>query len=130
HVRHRRPAGRRKAAGPRIVGQQARLVHIGCRTARDGPRSAGPRRRGRPVVGGGVPVLAGWADLRRYRPDPAQHHCRTRTRTAPGAAPMTFVLTPEQEAFAASLRDLLAAADTPHIAREWAAGRPDPGRKL
>jgi len=43
---------------------------------------------------------------------------------------MTFVLTPEQEAFAASLRDLLAAADTPHIAREWAAGRPDPGRKL
>lgn len=43
---------------------------------------------------------------------------------------MRFVPSREQLDFAASLRDLLAAADTPAIVRAWSTGDLDPGRKL
>ena len=43
---------------------------------------------------------------------------------------MRFAPTREQGDFAASLADLLGAADVPSIARAWAAGDPSPGRKL
>jgi alkylation response protein AidB-like acyl-CoA dehydrogenase len=43
---------------------------------------------------------------------------------------MRFELTPEQEDFAASLDKLLAAADTPSVARAWAEGDPAPGVEL
>jgi alkylation response protein AidB-like acyl-CoA dehydrogenase len=43
---------------------------------------------------------------------------------------MRFEPSPEQQAFAASLRDLLAAADVPTIVRAWGAGDYAPGRKL
>jgi alkylation response protein AidB-like acyl-CoA dehydrogenase len=43
---------------------------------------------------------------------------------------MRFALASEQRAFAHSLRDLLAAADVPTIARAWARGDYDPGRSL
>lgn len=43
---------------------------------------------------------------------------------------MEFTLTAEQQQFAASLQDMLAAADTPTAAREWAAGNREPGRKI
>jgi alkylation response protein AidB-like acyl-CoA dehydrogenase len=41
-----------------------------------------------------------------------------------------FELTPEQEDFAASLDKLLAAADTPSVARAWAEGDSKPGLEL
>jgi alkylation response protein AidB-like acyl-CoA dehydrogenase len=41
-----------------------------------------------------------------------------------------FVPSPEQRDFAASLRELLSAADVPAVARAWAAGDFAPGRKL
>lgn len=43
---------------------------------------------------------------------------------------MRFLPSPDQEAFASSLRDLLTAADCPSIARAWATGDTAPGRKL
>ncbi|ADP81253.1 acyl-CoA dehydrogenase family protein [Pseudofrankia inefficax] len=43
---------------------------------------------------------------------------------------MRFQPQPEQLDYAASLRDFLAAQDTPSIARAWAAGDPAPGRAL
>jgi alkylation response protein AidB-like acyl-CoA dehydrogenase len=43
---------------------------------------------------------------------------------------MRFEPSPEQQAFAASLRDLLAAADVPTAVRAWGAGDFAPGRKL
>jgi alkylation response protein AidB-like acyl-CoA dehydrogenase len=43
---------------------------------------------------------------------------------------MRFELTPEQEDFAASLDKLLAAADTPSVARAWADRNPAPGVEL
>jgi alkylation response protein AidB-like acyl-CoA dehydrogenase len=43
---------------------------------------------------------------------------------------MRFRPEPEQLAFARSLGELLADADTPSVARAWAAGDPSPGRKL
>ena len=43
---------------------------------------------------------------------------------------MRFAPTTEQRDFAASLRDLLAAADVPGVVRAWAAGDPAPLRKV
>lgn len=43
---------------------------------------------------------------------------------------MRFTLSAEQRGFAASLRDLLGAADVPSIARAWSVGDYAPGRKL
>lgn len=43
---------------------------------------------------------------------------------------MNFALSPEQHAFAASLHDLLRAADTPSVVRAWAAGDHAPGLQL
>jgi alkylation response protein AidB-like acyl-CoA dehydrogenase len=43
---------------------------------------------------------------------------------------MRFQPSSEQTAFAASLRDLLSAADVPTVTRTWAAGDQAPGRKL
>lgn len=43
---------------------------------------------------------------------------------------MRFAPSPEQQEFAASLADLLAAADTPSVVRAWSAGDHAPGRKL
>ncbi|MBB3666035.1 MULTISPECIES: acyl-CoA dehydrogenase family protein [Prauserella salsuginis group] len=43
---------------------------------------------------------------------------------------MRFALSPEQRDFAAALDELLAGADTPGVAREWAERRFEPGRKL
>jgi hypothetical protein len=43
---------------------------------------------------------------------------------------MKFAVSPEQKDFAASLRRLLEAADVPAVARAWASGDADPGRKL
>ncbi len=43
---------------------------------------------------------------------------------------MRFAPSPEQLAFASSLRELLVAADTPAVVRAWVGGDPAPGRKL
>jgi alkylation response protein AidB-like acyl-CoA dehydrogenase len=43
---------------------------------------------------------------------------------------MRFALSREQQEFAASLRELLSAAEVPLVARAWADGDPAPGRKL
>ena len=43
---------------------------------------------------------------------------------------MRFALDEEQRGFARSLDDLLSGADTPSVARAWAGGDADPGRKL
>jgi alkylation response protein AidB-like acyl-CoA dehydrogenase len=43
---------------------------------------------------------------------------------------MKFSISAEQRHFAASLGELLAAADTPSVVRAWAAGDSGPGRKL
>jgi len=43
---------------------------------------------------------------------------------------MMFALSPEQQAFAASLDDLLRSADTPSVVRAWAAGDHSPGLAL
>jgi alkylation response protein AidB-like acyl-CoA dehydrogenase len=43
---------------------------------------------------------------------------------------MRFTVSPEQEQFARSLRQLLDNSDTPAVARSWASGDPTPGRKL
>jgi alkylation response protein AidB-like acyl-CoA dehydrogenase len=43
---------------------------------------------------------------------------------------MTFLLSAEQRAFAASVRELLAKSDVPAVATDWAAGRPESGRAL
>ena len=43
---------------------------------------------------------------------------------------MRFLRTPEQEQFAASLRELLADAGSVAVARSWAAGETEPGLDL
>ncbi len=43
---------------------------------------------------------------------------------------MRFMLSPEQRDFAASIDDLLVAADTPSVVRAWARGEHEPGLRL
>src|SRR4051794_30877290 len=77
-------------------------------------------------MAGRVPVRPCRPDLRRDERDPTQR----RRRATAGAPPMMFRLSSEQRDFAASLREMLAAADVPAAVRAWGAGDFGPGRKL
>ena len=91
-----------------------------------GPRAELRDGRGR-ALAGRVPVRAGRPDLRRHERDPA---LGVAERVGCGDAAMNFALSAEQQQFAASLHDMLTAADYPAAVRSWAAGDRKPGLEI